>query len=443
MKKLFMVMAPFLPLLATSTAGQQQVPSVFFGMTMHAGVVARQPWPPIKFGTLRLWDAGTRWLDINPKPGLYDWTTFDRWLDAARAHNIEVLFTFGGIPTWASGDPSDRECTLWKTPGSCHPPVDLNADGSGSDQTWRDFVTAVATRANGRIKNWEVWNEPHNLFFWHGSMAQIVRMTQDLRTIVRTIDPDAVILSPGTGWQDSNDSGSTNWNALRWTDAYLGAGGKNYIDGVSVHGYVHGRCPSGAYDMNLIAAGVVSVRKILQKHGVQDMSIWNTEGSWGVVDKTCTTDPDMQEAFVGQYYILSWSEGLARAYWYSWNDGNDGKLWDAVHGVLPPGKAYGQVFQWMVGASLVGCNVTHMQNTCAFTRPDGSSYLAVWDRAQTCSNGTCTTTPVKVEARYVDYLDLTGARSTIQDNTVPVGLKPIWLEAPVTRSPSNPRPRDR
>jgi hypothetical protein len=173
------------------------------------------------------------------------------------------------------------------------------------------------------------------------------------------------------------------------------------------------------------------------------MPIWNTEGSWGVVDKTCITDPDMQVAFVGQYYILSWSQGLARTYWYAWNDGNDGKLWDPVVGVLPPGRAYGQVYQWMVGASLIGCNVMRTRNTCDFTRPDGSEYLAVWDRSQTCSNGTCTTTPVKVDAKYVDYLGLDGEVTRIQSDTVPVGLKPIWLEAPAHPTPSNSTPTGR
>jgi hypothetical protein len=29
---------------------------------------------------------------------------------------------------------------------------------------------------------------------------------------------------------------------------------------------------------------------------------------------------------------------------------------------------------------------------------------------------------------YTDYLDLAGGKTKIVNNTVPVGLKPIWLE---------------
>jgi hypothetical protein len=423
-------MALFFALIAMTISSQQPVQSGFFGMTMHAGVIGRQPWPPLRFGTVRLWDTGTKWLDINPKPGVYDWTMFDRWLDAAQSHGVSALYTFGGIPTWASGDPTDPRCTLWRTPGSCHAPKDLSPDGGGSDQVWKDFVGAVAERAKGRINYWEVWNEPHNLFFWHGTVAQMVRMTEDLRTIVKRIDPNAIVLSPGTGWKNSTLNWSTDWNALRWMDVYLGAGGKSLIDAVSVHGYVYGSCPSGRFDMNEIADGVASVRAVLRKQGVPNLPIWNTEGSWGDVQKTCTSDPDLQAAFVAQYYIESCSHGLARVFWYAWNDGNDGKLWDPDTGTSPAGTAYGEVYSWLVGASLDGCSVKQSQNMCNFTRSDGSEALAIWDPGQQCSNGACTTVPVSVDLKYVRYLDLGGHVNTIQNNTVPVGLKPIWLESP-------------
>jgi hypothetical protein len=84
----------------------------------------------------------------------------------------------------------------------------------------------------------------------------------------------------------------------------------------------------------------------------------------------------------------------------------------------------------MVGSTLTGCNKAKNQTSCTFTHPDGSQYLAMWDATQTCSNGNCATTPVKVDAQYVDYLDLAGGKTKIEKNTVPVGMKPIWLEAP-------------
>jgi hypothetical protein len=88
------------------------------------------------------------------------------------------------------------------------------------------------------------------------------------------------------------------------------------------------------------------------------------------------------------------------------------------------------VYKWMVGTTLVGCYSTQTQNSCEFTRPDGSEYLAIWDCAQTCTKGSCTKVSTKVDPKYLDYLDLTGSKNPLENSTVPIGLQPIWLEAP-------------
>jgi hypothetical protein len=428
MKKLLSLCLPFV---AALVFAQEPVPPTFFGMHAHLGVAIRkQPWPSAPFGSIRLWDSSTKWFELEPKPGEYKWNFLDQWLDLAQEHHVDVMYTFGGVPTWASQSANDEKCKSWNMPGSCHPPADLHEDGSGSDQMFKDFVTAIAKHAHGRIKYWEVWNEPHNLFFWHGTMPQMVRLTEDLRDIVKSIDPNAIVVAPGTGWTNVHpETGKPDWNPLMWTEAYLEAGGGKHIDALSIHGYLHGECPSGHYDVNDIATRTEEVRKMLRKNGVPDLPIWSTEGSWGPVNKFCTTDTDMQVAFVGQYHIAMWAAGIKTAYWYAWNDHLTGVLWDEETGVTPAGKAYGEVYRWMVGATLTGCNKSRSQTSCTFTRPDGSQYLAIWDASQTCSNGNCATTPIKVEAQYVDYLDLAGGKTKIQNSTVPVGMKPIWLEA--------------
>jgi len=438
MRKSIEVLVAVLFLLALTAWAQEPVPNTFFGMIAHEGVVKREPFPSVPFGTLRLWDTHTKWLQMEPRPGSYDWDVLDRWLDAAHEHHLEVLFTFGGVPEWITGDRNDDKCQHKNAgSGSCHPPRDLTEDGTGSNQAWKDFVTAIVRHAHGRIKYWEVWNEPHDLFFWHGNMAQMVRMTQDLRSIVKASDPEAMIVSPGTGWVNNHpESGKTDWNGVYWTDAYLAAGGKKYVDVIATHAYLKGECPSGHYDSDDIAPRVEEIRKVMKKDGVQDMPLWNTEGSWSKVSRFCVSDPDMQVAFVGQYHIASWAAGLQRMYWYAWNGEDTGVLWDEETGPTPAAKAYAEVYKWMVGATLTGCTETKTQPNCSFTRPDGSQYLAVWDRSQTCGRGNCTTVPVKVDARYVDYLDLAGGKHTIEKGSVPVGLKPIWLEAPPARKNS-------
>ena len=118
----------------------------------------------------------------------------DHWLTAAQQTGDDPLFTLGMTPQWASSRPNDKTC-LPQPRGECDPPDDLNADGSGTDQHWKDFITAIVTHVNGRIHHWEVWNEPQAANAWTGTHAQLVRMAQDARTIIQSVDPKAKMLN--------------------------------------------------------------------------------------------------------------------------------------------------------------------------------------------------------------------------------------------------------
>ena len=145
----------------TSQASADAIPSIYMGMQMNSGTISRQPWPSVPFGAQRLWDSGVSWQDINPADGVYNWTLLDEWLSAAQAHNVDILYTFGETPAWASSSPNDSTCAAGA--GSCDPPNDLNTDGTGSNQHWKDFVSALVAHSQqsstGHIQYWEIWNE--------------------------------------------------------------------------------------------------------------------------------------------------------------------------------------------------------------------------------------------------------------------------------------------
>jgi len=85
----------------------------------------------------------------------------------------------------------------------------------------------------------------------------------------------------------------------------------------------------------------------------------------------------------------------------------------------------------MVGATLTQpCSSVGTVWTCQLNKGTLQT-LAVWDTAQSCSNGTCTkstyTIPV-ANPKYFHYLDLTGKSTNISGSTVQIGYKPILLE---------------
>ena len=49
---------------------------------------------------------------------------------------------------------------------------------------WDNYVTAIATHAAGRIKYWELWNEPNEATYC-GDMPTIITMAQHAYQIIK------------------------------------------------------------------------------------------------------------------------------------------------------------------------------------------------------------------------------------------------------------------
>ncbi len=130
---------------------------------------------------------------------------------------MDAIFTLARTPAWASQNPNDTTCN---TTGACDPPIDLNSDGSGADDAWIAWITALAQHSYDRklagqtgISYYEIWNEWNIAGYWNGTPQQLVRMEQDARCVVkgppsgrscypgisfsgRGTDPTADIVSP-------------------------------------------------------------------------------------------------------------------------------------------------------------------------------------------------------------------------------------------------------
>jgi polysaccharide biosynthesis protein PslG len=402
---------------AESRAKAQPIPPRFFGMSTHWF----QPWPMLQFSELRLWGTQTSWADLNPSDGVYDWTVLDEWIATAQQHGVDqFILTLAMTPPWASSNPTDSTCKFH--PGQCDPPNDLNADGSGPDQHWKDYITAVATHTKGQIRFWEVWNEPVNYYYWNGTFAQMVRMAKDARDIILSIQPNALMLSPPNG--ASRPYGET------WWKGYAALGGLNYADVIALHGGGPSECGTRPVASDIITT-VANLRGIMAKYGAQDKSIWDDEFSWGTVSQNCFYDPDLQAAFLGQSYMLHKTVGIRRLFWFAYDDGADGKLWDRSSNKLTKGGvAFGQVYNWMLGTVMSeNCSTTdNAVWSCGLSGPNGYVAEAIWDVKETCTKKKCQTINKAVDPTYTQYRTLDGQTIAIKDNHVPIGAKPILLE---------------
>ncbi len=337
-----------LALLGTSkrASAQQPVSPEFYGMTMTGGEVGAEPWPTIPFAGFRMWDSDVPWSQLNPGPGVYDWRLLDIWMNHAKEYGADMDYCFGRVPAWASSQPKDFYCA--NEPGSCDPPYDLNPDGTGTDQAWRDFVTAIVTHSAGRIHYWELWDEFPNPKRWHwptngkgtGTIQQLQRMAQDAHAIIKRIDPTAVIVSQSGALRFGGDD--TRWQL--WAQAGIG----QYVDRIAFHSYVQ---PSGNYPPIpetlaglLVGAPNYPFAEFNGFYGFLNnynltQPVWDTEGSWAA-DIAGLIDPDEQAGFTARFYALNLSTTVQygsqtygpvqRFDWYEYDNTGVGALWQWI-----------------------------------------------------------------------------------------------------------------
>src|ERR1700730_18099343 len=99
-------------------------------------VAGNYPWPSVPLGSWRLWDTSTRWPDIEPSGGHWQFTGLDKDLDLAQQHGTEVLLTLAVTPQWASAHPDMK--SGWRQPGLTSEPRSMD--------DWQAFVQQGATR---------------------------------------------------------------------------------------------------------------------------------------------------------------------------------------------------------------------------------------------------------------------------------------------------------
>jgi hypothetical protein len=371
------------------SGGPGTVPPTYFGLTINHNESI--PFPTaLPFGAIRSWDAtDVSWDNINAASDVYDWSGFDAWMAYVSSHGLDVIYTFGRTPLWASSNPTAH---TGYGPGQCAPPTNIS--------DWDNFVTAVVERAAGRIRYWELWNEPQDRTQYCGTIPQMVTMAQHAYKIIKAANPDFQVVTPATLYDNSAGP--------KWLDIYFADGGTDYTDIVSFHGYLNAPAENHTQVIQ-------EYRTITSKYNQQSKPLWNTESDWGN-----TKGAANQAAYLAKYYLMQWTEGLGRFYWYAYDNTGYGTLYSNQE-LTQAGVAYQHVANWMVGATQnQPCAEDSTSTwTCSFTRPGGYQALAVWNSTKNA--------PYTPAPQYKRYRDLTGASYYIL-GPLTIGNAPVLLE---------------
>ncbi len=317
-------------------------------------------WPRLSVGSLRLWDAGVTWRDIETSPGVFDFSRLDAQVARATAAGAEVTLVLGMTPDFYATTPA----------GKTSMPTSLDA--------WARYVRAVVTRygatATGprRIAAYQVWNEANVTGYWTGTPQQMARLSQVVYGTVKSVDRGALVVSPAYASRIGEQIRGVTRFAFAWVD---GRPAWKYADVISLNLYpldTYGsKVGTPEKSMELLA----KARKILTFGGLPPKKpIWNTEINYGMPTGSAggtgarPISDQRQAAYVLRTLLLNAANKVKRVHFYTADMGylpNGRTLGntrlvdpaDPVNGqVTLGGRAFDLAQAWLLGGKLKGAS---------------------------------------------------------------------------------------
>jgi polysaccharide biosynthesis protein PslG len=262
-----------------------------------------------------LHDAGFTWCKVNfgwrdiegASKGAFDWSHTDWVVETANHDKIDLVIRVDHQPSWAGGG--------FPKNGPPDNPQDL-----------ADFFKALASRYKGRIRAYEVWNEPNLSREWGGKLPDpgaYVKYLKLAYAAIKAADPNAMVISAGLSPTGSwtTESRPDDWYL---ESMYIAMGGKSdgYFDVLGAHGAGYKSPPER--DPAEVAANkdlggsrafcfrrVEDLRAIMVKNGESNKQIALLEFGW-------TSDPRPDSPY--NWHMVSEevkADYMVRAYRYA------------------------------------------------------------------------------------------------------------------------------
>jgi hypothetical protein len=139
---------------------------------------------------------GVPWVNLEPRPDEWRWDVEDRLVDLAARNGMETQLMLGYGPAYATSNAvraAQADAMKARQPAWWN----ITYFAAPEDAPWRRYVAAVARRYQGRIRLYEVWNEPDLESFWRGTTDEYIGILRAAHEEIHRIDPKAVVMTGG------------------------------------------------------------------------------------------------------------------------------------------------------------------------------------------------------------------------------------------------------
>lgn len=197
------------------------------------------------------------------------WAKYDNIVDLAERYQLRIIARVGSVPAWAQPEGA--------MPGYA-PPADL--------QDFANFAGILAGRYQGRIRYYQIWNEPNIYPEWGDQPVNPEAYTDLLcRTYqaIKAADPGAVVLSGALA--PTIDLSGINLNDFIFLQRMYDAGAGECFDILGAQGYglFSGPTDQRMRITQLNFAHVLWLRDQMIANADGDKPIWIGEMAWNPV----------------------------------------------------------------------------------------------------------------------------------------------------------------
>ncbi|MGQ9676813.1 MAG: cellulase family glycosylhydrolase [Chloroflexota bacterium] len=203
------------------------------------------------------------------------WAKYDRIVDLCQEYGLNLIARLDTSPEWAR-------------PGN--PKLETPPDNF---EDYGDFVYEIVSRYKGKVRYYQIWNEPNWSFEWGNrdiDAAEFVELLKIAYRRAKEADPDVVIIAPALA--PTTEESPKAFNDLKYLQRMYELGAKDYFDIMSANPY---GLRSGPYDRRLDLEQDVNfsrpvlVRELMVAYGDVHKPIWASEMGW------CALPPDYPE----------------------------------------------------------------------------------------------------------------------------------------------------
>jgi len=220
------------------------------------------------------------WADIEPQRGQFEWTVWDRIVQAVAERHLHLIAVLDTSPAWARAE-ADADNRF-------APPHERADFGR--------FAVAFARRYGEQVDFYQVWDEPNIAPHWGArpaDPADYLGLLREGYVQVKAADPTAWVLLAGLA--PTVETGGANLSDIVYLDQLYRLGAAEWFDIVAAKPYGFDSGPDDPrLSRSVLNFGRVALlREVMKRHGDAQTPLWAVEFGWNALPSGWTGAPSI------------------------------------------------------------------------------------------------------------------------------------------------------